>query len=68
VTTHDAGVPWLGNAVVPLLVCDVWEHAYYLDYRNERDRFLGTWFDKLANWGFAAKQLAGDRYRYPLPA
>jgi Fe-Mn family superoxide dismutase len=67
VTTHDADLPWLGTSAVPLLVCDVWEHAYYLDYRNERDRFLGTWFDKLANWNFAAKQLAGGagRYRYP---
>ncbi len=70
VTTHDADLPWLGSAAAPLLVCDVWEHAYYLDYRNERDRFLGTWFDKLANWDFAAKQLAGGagRYRYPAPA
>jgi Fe-Mn family superoxide dismutase len=67
-TTHDAGVPWLADGVVPLLVCDVWEHAYYLDYRNERDRFLSTWFDKLANWGFAAKQLAGERYHFPKPA
>lgn len=67
-TTHDAGLPWLGSSAVPLLVCDVWEHAYYLDYRNERDRFLGTWFDKLANWDFAARQLAGDCYQYPRPA
>lgn len=70
VTTHDAGLPWLGSQLVPLLVCDVWEHAYYLDYRNERDRFLGEFFDKLANWSFAARQFAGGaaRYRYPLPA
>jgi superoxide dismutase, Fe-Mn family len=69
VTTHDAGLPWLDGSCVPLLVCDVWEHAYYLDYRNERDRFLGTWFDQLANWNFAAGQLAGGpaRYRFPLP-
>jgi superoxide dismutase, Fe-Mn family len=69
-TSHDADLPWLGSSAVPMLVCDVWEHAYYLDYRNERDRFLGTWFDKLANWDFAAKQLAGGagRYRHPAPA
>lgn len=70
VTSHDAGQPWLdGSGSFPVLVCDVWEHAYYLDYKNERDRFLGTWFDKLANWDFAAAQLAGGsgRYRYPAP-
>jgi Fe-Mn family superoxide dismutase len=69
VTTHDAGVPWLDDSCVPLLVCDVWEHAYYLDYRNERDRFLGAWFDRLANWNFASRQLAGGaaRYRFPMP-
>ncbi len=41
---------------VPLLVCDVWEHAYYLQYQNNR----GTWVDnfmKLANWSFAAARL-----------
>jgi superoxide dismutase len=48
---------------------DVWEHAYYLDYRNERDRYLSAWFDHLANWDFASSQLEGARgkYRYPLP-
>jgi Fe-Mn family superoxide dismutase len=68
VTSHDAEQPWLGTASVPLLVCDVWEHAYYLDYKNARDRFLATWFDGLANWAFASEQLqAGTRYRYPAP-
>jgi len=69
-SSHDAGQPWLdGAGSAPVLVCDVWEHAYYLDYKNERDRFLGTWFDKLANWEFAGAQLAGGagRYRYPAP-
>jgi Fe-Mn family superoxide dismutase len=75
VSSHDADLPWLGkNGSTPLLVCDVWEHAYYLDYKNERDRFLGAWFDRLANWDFAARQLeaAGKggegAYRYPLPS
>jgi Fe-Mn family superoxide dismutase len=43
---------------VPLLVCDVWEHAYYLQYANDR----GTWVDnfmKMANWPFAAARLEG---------
>jgi Fe-Mn family superoxide dismutase len=70
VATHDAEVPWLRAGGVPLLVCDVWEHAYYLDYRNERERYLESWFDRLANWEFAATQLSGGagRFRYPLPA
>jgi Fe-Mn family superoxide dismutase len=58
VSTHDAAVPWLGTGSKPLLVCDVWEHAYYLDYKNERERFLRAWVDRLANWDFAAIQLA----------
>lgn len=68
-SSHDAGQPWLdAQGSAPVLVCDVWEHAYYLDYKNERDRFLGTWFDKLANWKFAAAQLVeATRYRYPAP-
>lgn len=69
VATHDAEVPWLNAACVPLLVCDVWEHAYYLDYKNERERYLESWFDKLANWDFADEQFAagGGRFRYPPP-
>jgi Fe-Mn family superoxide dismutase len=71
VSTHDAEQPWLRTAGTPLLVCDLWEHAYYLDYKNERDRFLRTWFDRVANWDFAAAQhaaaLRGDAgYVYPL--
>ncbi len=37
-----------------LLVCDVWEHAYYIDYRNARPKFLEVFVDSLANWEFAA--------------
>ena len=72
VSTHDAHVPWLGSGGTPLLVCDLWEHAYYLDYKNERDRFLRAWFERLANWEFAAAQHAAQArgeggYRYPAP-
>lgn len=70
ISTHDAEVPWLGGGT-PLLVCDVWEHAYYLDYKNERDRFLRAWIDRLANWDFATAQHAATTrgsggYRYPV--
>jgi len=41
---------------VPLLVCDVWEHAYYLQYANDRANWVDN-FLKLANWSFAAKRL-----------
>jgi len=42
----------------PLLACDLWEHAYYVDYRNERQAFVQAFFDHLINWEFAAKNLA----------
>jgi Fe-Mn family superoxide dismutase len=58
VTTSNAESP-LTTAAKPLLTCDVWEHAYYIDYRNDRAGFLKVYLDKLVNWDFAAKNLAG---------
>jgi Fe-Mn family superoxide dismutase len=40
----------LMHGSTPLLGCDVWEHSYYIDYRNLRQKYLETWFDKLINW------------------
>jgi Fe-Mn family superoxide dismutase len=40
-----------------LLGCDVWEHSYYLDFRNRRPDYLQNWMDKLANYDYAASQL-----------
>ena len=40
-----------------LLGCDVWEHSYYLDFRNRRPDYLQNWMDKLANYEYAASQL-----------
>ncbi len=54
--THDAELPITDPGVTPLLVCDVWEHAYYLDYKNDRGAFLKAYVEKLANWRFAEKQ------------
>jgi superoxide dismutase, Fe-Mn family len=41
-----------------LLTCDVWEHAYYLDYQSLRLDYVNAWLDKLLNWEFASQQLA----------
>lgn len=48
----------LVNDQTPLLTCDVWEHAYYLDYQNRRPDFLQTFLDHLVNWDFVAQQSA----------
>ena len=69
---HDAKDTVTDPNVTPLLVCDLWEHAYYLDYQNDRKGFLEAWFDALPNWAFAASQLAttkgrGKAWRYPGP-
>ena len=53
VTTSNADTPFKTGKHV-LLTCDVWEHAYYIDYRNERKRFVETMF-KIMNWDFASK-------------
>ncbi len=56
VKTPNAETPLTGSAK-PILTCDVWEHAYYLDYQNRRPDYVTTFLDKLANWEFAAKNL-----------
>jgi Fe-Mn family superoxide dismutase len=56
ISTSNAETP-LTTAEKPLIGCDVWEHAYYIDYRNKRDLFLDAFCDQLINWEFAAKNL-----------
>lgn len=52
-----AGTP-LTTADKALLCIDVWEHAYYIDYRNQRPKFVETFLNNLANWGFAEQNFA----------
>lgn len=51
-TTSNAETPMAKGATC-LLTCDVWEHAYYIDYRNLRAKFVETYLEKLVNWDFA---------------
>lgn len=56
VNTSNAGTP-LTSADKPLLTCDVWEHAYYIDYRNARPKFVEAFWN-VVNWDFVAKNFA----------
>ena len=56
---HDADTP-VAHGMTPLLTLDVWEHAYYIDYRNERPRFLKTVLENIVNWDFVAHNLDGQ--------
>lgn len=55
VSTSNAGNP-LRDGLTPLLTCDVWEHAYYIDTRNDRGKYVNN-FWSLVNWDFAAANL-----------
>lgn len=73
ISTHDAGTPIAEDGVIPLLACDVWEHAYYIDYRQDRANWLARWWDELANWQFAEQQYDAARghgrpWHYPAPS
>ena len=62
---HDAHTPIADGQLIPLITCDLWEHAYYLDYKNERRRYLETFFTKIANWRFAESQYEAVRNNAP---
>ena len=59
---HDADTP-VAHGMTPLLTIDVWEHAYYIDYRNDRAGFVKTVLGKIINWDFVARNLDGEGSR-----
>jgi Fe-Mn family superoxide dismutase len=56
---HDADSP-IAADMTPLLTVDVWEHAYYIDYRNVRPKFAETVLSKVVNWDFVSQNLDGQ--------
>ena len=57
VNTDDAANP-MNAGHTPILTCDVWEHAYYIDYRNKRPDYINSFWN-LVNWDFVATKFAG---------
>jgi superoxide dismutase, Fe-Mn family len=56
---HDGDTPVAHEGMQPLLTIDVWEHAYYIDYRNQRPAFVDALLANLVNWEFVASNLDG---------
>ena len=57
VKTSNAGTPLTEDGMTPLMTCDVWEHAYYIDYRNARPEYVNHFWE-LVNWNFVAENFA----------
>jgi Fe-Mn family superoxide dismutase len=57
---HDADTPLVYDGMVPLLTLDLWEHAYYIDYRNERPRYAEEVLGRIINWEFVGRNLDGE--------
>ena len=60
IKTPNAETPITNPNLIPIITADVWEHAYYIDYRNRRADFLETFLANLVNWDFANKNLLVD--------
>lgn len=58
INTSNADTPITDETITPLLTVDVWEHAYYVDYRNSRPEYLKNFWE-ITNWAFAEKNYAG---------
>ena len=56
VSTHDANTVLTDDQLTPLLVCDAWEHAFYVDYRNDKVAYVKSWWN-VVNWEFANSNL-----------
>lgn len=63
-STHDADTP-LRHGQVPLLTCDVWEHAYYIDYRNARPDYLEAFWN-VVDWDFMNEQYIASQNEWPI--
>lgn len=57
--TANADLP-MAHGKIALLTCDVWEHAYYIDFRNMRPKYVKTFLDSLVNWEYVNAKLAGQ--------
>lgn len=62
VSTSNAAVPFTNNGPTPILTADVWEHAYYVDYRNLRQKYLETFWNHI-NWNFVNENFASKKVR-----
>ena len=60
VTLHDGDTPVAHQGMAPLFTLDVWEHAYYIDYRNDRLGFIEAVLNNLVNWNVVALNLDGN--------
>jgi len=57
---HDGETPLGQEVIKPLFTLDLWEHAYYIDYRNARPKYAGAVLGELINWDFVSQNIEGD--------